>query len=93
MAEFLAEAVALLSRKPQEFYEAQRAILAQHTGSTTAAAAATVRPLEHSLLAVAALRQAVRVSVSSKMPADARAAVAGYVAGEPLNCDNHRSVV
>lgn len=93
MAEFLAEAVSLLSRKPQEFHEAQRAILAQRTGSASAAAAAAARPLEHSLLAVVALRQAVRVSVSSKMPADARAAVAGYVAGEPLNCDHNMSVV
>ncbi|CAL8471989.1 g11531 [Coccomyxa elongata] len=73
VAGFLAEAVALLSRKPQEFYEAARAILSQH-------AIAASRP-EHSLLVVAALRQAVRVTASSKMPAVARAAIAGYVAG------------
>jgi hypothetical protein len=71
---FLAEAVALLSRKPQDFYEAARAIL-----SCTSAAP---RRGEHSLLVVAALRQAVRVTASSKMPADARAAIAGYVAGK-----------
>ncbi len=76
MAAFLAEAVALLSRKPQEFYEATRVVLTQH--------AIAAPPSEHSLLVVAALRQAVRVAASSKMPADARAAIAGYVAGDLL---------
>lgn len=74
VAGFLAEAVALLSRKPHEFHEAARAILSQH-------AIAALRS-EHSLLVVAALRQAVRVSASSKMTANARAAIAGYVAGK-----------
>lgn len=77
VAGFLAEAVALLSRKPHEFYETARGILSQH-------AIAASQP-EHSLLVVAALRQAVRVTASSKMPAVARAAIASYVAGELLH--------
>lgn len=77
VAGFLAEAVALLSRKPQEFHEAERAILSPQTSTGNA-----MRHGQHSLLVVAALRQAVRVAASAKMPADARAAIACYVAGE-----------
>ncbi|BDA47572.1 probable nucleolar pre-ribosomal-associated protein 1 at C-terminar half [Coccomyxa sp. Obi] len=81
VAGFVAQAVALLSRKPQEFHEAARAILSQAVFSFLSQHAIAALRSEYSLLVVAALRQAVRVTASSKMPADARAAIAGYVAG------------
>lgn len=97
MIAFLAEASALVARKPGELFELMQLLL-------SAAAAVQGRALSalsclavgepgpgfdigsgpgFSLLAVAALRQAVRVAGSGKMATDARAGVAAYVAGVP----------
>ena len=94
---FLAEAAALVARKPGELFELTQSLL-----SATAVAHGPVPSVPSSLpaggpgqgfdagsgsgfslLAVAALRQAVRVAGSGKMAAEARAGVAAYVAGAP----------
>jgi hypothetical protein len=75
---FLAEAVTLLARKPHEFYELQQA-------TQMATAGLGGKKGQYSLLPVAALRQAVRVSGSAKIPASTRAAIAGYVSGGPCS--------
>ena len=89
MSAFLAEASALVARRPGELFELTQSLL-----SDTAAAHGPVPSgpgqgsdaglgLGFSLLAVAGLRQALRVAGSGKMAADARAGVAAYVAGAP----------
>ena len=79
MASFLAEAAALLLRKPHEMWELQQGILdAASTGNSP--------PLHHpdaSLLPITALRQAIRVAGSSKMPKTAITAICSYVKGSP----------
>ena len=72
MANFLAEAAAVAARKPHVLYETQQAILGPVLGRQAPG---------FSLLATAALQQSVKVASSAKMPAQARAAICGYVAG------------
>ncbi len=72
MAKFLAEAIALLLRKPQEMWELQQGI--------TYAASPLQQP-EASLLPITALRQAIRVAGSSKMPEGTITAICSYVTG------------
>ncbi len=72
VATFLAEAAALAARKPHVLHEAQQAALGSGLGRQAPG---------FSLLATAALQQAVKVASSAKMPAHARAAICGYVAG------------
>ena len=97
MTAFLAEAAALVARKPGELFELTQALLsdapAAHgqplggPGSVAADEPASGSDVGSgpgfSLLAVAALRQALRVAGSGKMAADARAGIAAYVAGAP----------
>ena len=77
MAKFLAEAVALLLRKPHEMWELQQGII-------DAAGAGNSSPLHQpdaSLLPITALRQATRVAGSSKMPEATITAICAYVTG------------
>ena len=77
MASFLAEAVALLLRKPHEVWELQQGILdAASTGSGP-----PLHQPDASLLPITALRQAIRVAGSSKMLEAAITAICSYVAG------------
>lgn len=75
VAKFLCEAVILVSRKPADFFGL---VLAAKTAETTDT---EVSPL--SLLSLAALRQGIKVSQSTKIPPHTRAAIAGYVSGAP----------
>lgn len=93
MSAFLAEAAALVARKPGELFELKESLiadaLAAHgqapSGPSSLAAGGPGQGSEagigFSLLAVAALRQAVRVAGSGKMAPHARAGIAAYVAG------------
>ena len=90
---FLAEAAALVARRPGELFEVTQSLVSGATAAHgPAQSGQSSLPgqgsdagsgLGFSLLAVAALRQAVRVAGSSKMAADARAGIAAYVAGAP----------
>ena len=78
VANFLAEAVGGAARRPHELWEAQQVALSSAPGGSTPPHSGEIG---FSLLGVAALRQALKVARSAKMPAHARAAVCGYVAG------------
>ena len=78
VARFVAEAVTLLLRKPHEMWELQQDILSAAGPETDAPYAET----DASLLPVTALRQAIRVAGSSKIPQAAVMAVCTYVKGE-----------
>lgn len=91
---FLAEAAALVARKPGELFELAHSLLSA-AGGAHAAPAGPHRPaveqalvpglgLRFSLLAVAAGRQALRVAGSGKLAASTRMGVAAYVAGLPI---------
>ena len=70
-------------RKPHELYEQQQSALSS-ARSAPGGALLHSNEASFSLLGVAALRQALKVARSAKMPAHARAAVCGYVAGKRL---------
>ena len=76
VARFVAEAVSLLLRKPHEMWELQQDILGTATGS-----ASPLHQPDASLLPITALRQAIRVAGSSKMPETAIVAICRYVKG------------
>ena len=78
MARFTAEAVTLLLRKPHEMWELQQEILSAASPDTSAPYLET----DASLLPVTALRQAIRVAGSSKIPQASIMAVCKYVKGE-----------
>lgn len=69
--EFLSEAVVSVARRPHELYE-----------SILEAADSLALEFDSSLLAVAALQQAIRVQGSAKKQPALKAAISGYVAGE-----------
>ena len=78
MTKFLAEAAALLLRKPHEMWELQQGII-------DAAIACNSTPLHQpdaSLLPITVLRQAIRVAGSSKMPEATIIAICSYVKGD-----------
>lgn len=97
MSAFLAEAAALVARRPGELFELTESLLsnalAAHGPSPSGPSCLPAGGpgqgsdaglgLGFSLLAQAALRQAVRVAGSGKMAANARAGIAAYVAGAP----------
>lgn len=78
MARFVAEAVTFLLRKPHEMWELQQDILSASSPET----GAPHLEAEASLLPVTALRQAIRVAGSSKIPEASIMAVCKYVEGE-----------
>ncbi|KAK9812620.1 hypothetical protein WJX72_000751 [[Myrmecia] bisecta] len=69
---FLAEAVALVARRPHELHELTQSLL--QPGALPAV-------LGFSPLAVCCLRQVLKVAESARLPASARAATAAYVSG------------
>ena len=77
VAKFLAEAVALLLRKPHEMWELQQGI---PDAANTSNGPPLCQP-DASLLAITALRQAIRVAGSCKMPEAAISAICSYVTG------------
>ena len=74
----MAEAVTLLLRKPHEMWELQQEILS----AASPEAGAPHLESDASLLPVTALRQAIRVAGSSKIPQASIMAVCKYVKGE-----------
>ena len=78
VARFVAEAVTLLLRKPHEIWELQQELLSAASPETGAPHLET----ETSLLPVTALRQAIRVAGSSKIPQASIMAICKYVKGE-----------
>ena len=78
MARFVAEAVTLLLRKPHEMWELQQEILSAASPGTGAPNLET----DASLLPVTALRQAIRVAGSSKIPQASIMVVCRYVKGD-----------
>ena len=77
MTKFLAEAVALLLCKPHEMWELQQGIIeAAKTGNST-----PLHQPDASLLPITVLRQAIRVTGSSKMPKATILAICSYVKG------------
>ena len=77
-ASFLAEALMQLQRRPHEFFELAQ--LGDGGNGTGSGGGSGEGPVEGCLLAACALRQALRVLPSPKMPAADKAAIAGYVA-------------
>ena len=89
VADFLAEAAAQATRRPHELWELTQMLLygtvgAQSKPKTPSSTRSGLQPMleaGYSDLAVCSLRSAFRVVSSSRMPPDARAAVAAYTAG------------
>jgi hypothetical protein len=71
----------LLLRRPHEFFEQQQELLAAAAAAGGGDAAVAAEPPQFSLLALCALRQALRMLPSAKIAAEDKAAVAAYVAG------------
>ena len=75
VATFLGEAISLVARRPQDFFEIMLA-----SGDLLEASQQSPR-----LLILAALRQAIKILQSEKMPSGCKAAIAGYVSGTLLS--------
>lgn len=78
MTKFLAEATALLLRKPHEMWELQQGI----TDAAITSNSTSLDQPDASLLPITVLRQAIRVAGSSKMPEAATTAICSYVKGD-----------
>ena len=78
MARFLAEAVTLLLRKPHEMWDLQQDILSAASNEPNE----QFQESDASLLPVTALRQAIRVAGSSKIPQASILAICRYVKGK-----------
>ena len=73
---FLAEAAAQATRRPHEPWELAQTLLADSAATNDPVSARGV-----SGLSVCCLRNACKVAASSRMPAEARAAICGFVSG------------